>query len=100
MFKSTNLRLNYPRSRTRYDERILKYHGINFFSIEDDDDLNDAQRKYDATLEYRGDGNYAVYGEDTPTRHFNSLDACLHYIVGGEFGDWRANWCNCGINGL
>ncbi len=88
MFNSTSLRLNYPRTKTRYDERILEYHGVNSFHIDDD---RNAHRKYDATLEYK-DGDYAVYGDKTPVRSFKSLDACLHYIVGGVFGNWRDNW--------
>ena len=88
MFNSTNLRLNYPRTETRYDERILEYHGVTFYHVDDDPRF---YQEYDASLIYK-DGSFQVYGDKTSKRSFKSLDACLHYIVGGDFGNWRDNW--------
>jgi hypothetical protein len=95
MFTSTSLRLNYPRTKTRHDERTLEYHGINHFHIDDDPN---AYREYDATLEYK-DGGYVVYGKGTPTRSYKSLDACLHYILGGVFSSWKDHWSIAKLEG-
>jgi hypothetical protein len=86
MFTSTNLRLNYPRTNTRYDERTLAHHGVTFYHVDDDPHF---YQEYDASILYR-DGNWQVYGDNTPTKCFQSLDACLHYILGGVF--YQRKW--------
>lgn len=93
MFTSTNLRLAYPRTEYRIDERILKYHGITFYHIDDDPSC---YQEYDASILFK-DGKYVVYGDKTPEKTFESLDSCIYYVVGGEFVNWRDNWRACGI---
>lgn len=93
MFKSTNLRLAYPRTEYRCDERTLEHHNIKFFHVEDDPHY---RQEYDATIMVR-DGDYVVYGTNFLPRTFSNLDACLHYVVGGDFSNWRDNWRSCGI---
>ena len=88
MFNSTNLRLYYPRTRTRYDERTLKHHGVKFYHVDDDPHFH---QEYDATLLYK-EGSFKVYGANTPTRCFKSLDECLHYILGGVFSTREDHW--------
>jgi len=90
MFTSTNLRLWYPRTNTRYDEQTLAYHGVTFYHVDDDPN---AYRQHDATIEYKdGDGSWQVYGDNTPTRSLQSLDACLHYVLGGTFSSRKDHW--------
>lgn len=84
------VRLDYPRTKTRYDERILSYHKVKFFHI-DEEDREDAD-KFDVTIKLQSEGGYVIYGENIPSRTYSNLDACLHYVVGGQFGNWRDNW--------
>lgn len=89
MFTSTNLRLNYPRTRTRYDEGILKHHGVKFYHVDDDPRY---YQEYDATILSKEDGSFKVYGDNTPTRFYKSLDECLHYVIGGVFSTSADHW--------
>lgn len=78
------VRLAYPRTRTRYDERLLSHHGVKFFHVDEDRD-EEKPDKFSATVELRGDRDYIIYGDDIPTRTYETLDECLHYLVGGRF---------------
>lgn len=93
MYKSTftcsNLRLYYPRTRTRYDERTLKHHGVKFYHVDDDPHF---YQEYDASILF-WDGAWKVHEERTSTtRTFSSLDGCLHYIIGGAFSTREDHW--------